>query len=237
MRGVDVKSSKLRRVVLLALAATLAGGCGSPPPPSFQTGRDVQPSNDGLLPLLDGRFDRAWALEGSSFDGFEAVWPVFIGIAHRAASNERSRQAQHRLPEQLRDDLMDAIEDIFRKEIGKKGWRLSGEKGPGTLLARVSLTDLVLRTPIRQKGSGREILLVQSVGSLTVVVDLFDSEAGTHLARAGERRSIRTESGRAMRPIASVTRFEAGRIFRGWARKLVSLLDGLRQADLVGGTP
>jgi hypothetical protein len=40
-----------------------------------------------------------------------------------------------------------------------------------------------------------------------------------------------------MRPIASATGFETRRIFRDWARKLVSLLDGLRQADLVGGTP
>jgi hypothetical protein len=132
---------------------------------------------------------------------------------------------------------MRVLEQSFREEIAAAAaWQTADARGPGVLLARVSLVDLVLNTSLRHLG-GDDLVWVDSVGQFTLVIDLYDSETGELLARAAERASIEPTSNRPMRAVAGATVYESKRIFGEWAKKLTSLLDGARVADLSSQPP
>ena len=224
-----------RGMIPITIVACLVLTSSSPPPPSFAPGGDDAHATEGLHLLENGRFERAWARPGVSFERYTGIWATFAGIPYLkdpSGTPGWARRSNYPMSAELRDTLMELLGQRFRAEIeAAENWQSASAREPGVLFARVSLIDLVLHTPLRHVG-GESLAWVDSVGAFTLVVELYDSETGVLVARVAERRSIETESHRPMRAVPGATIYESNRIFRDWAKRLTSLLDGVRGANL-----
>lgn len=220
---------------VLSVVVALASGCAAPPPPSFVVGPKAERSEDGLQLLENGRFQRAWARPGAAFSRYHGVWPQFLGIHYREdphLAESWARRSNYPLPEGLRRILLGYLHEAFDESIASsEDWQPAGGKGHEVLLARVALVDLVLNAPLRPLADDDGVW-IDSVGELTFVVELLDSETGEVVLRAAERRAIAPESGRPIQAAPGPTEYESRRLFREWAQKLVSLLEAARVADL-----
>lgn len=226
---------KLRLRLLAAWVGALACACSSPPTElQFVKGPDT---GDGLRPVQPVPFQRVWVREGASFAGYEGLSETFSGIRYRRQPKGRptlaARDSNNILPRDLNEALMYDLAEIFDSQVEQaEGWQLERGKGPGVLRARVAVVDLVLSQPVGQLG-GEDQVWVDSVGAFTIVIDLYDSESGTLLARAAERRPIADEIPRPIRAVPGDTIFHSRRIFHRWAQSFTRLLDRLREVGVV----
>ena len=130
-----------------------------------------------------------------------------------------------------REDLSKTFAEIFRDELGhNKHFTLTDQPGPGVLLVKPSLRDIVSRVP-PEEPIGRSRVYLDSVGDATLVVDLVDSESGTTLGSATDRRTAKpaatiNDFGN-VRAVPPETTAEVRRLARRWATNLDKRLEQL----------
>ena len=130
-----------------------------------------------------------------------------------------------------REDLATTFNEIFREELGHdKHFTLTDQPGPGVLQVKPSLRDIVSRVP-PEEPIGRSRVYIDSVGDATLVIDLVDSETGTTLGRAMDRRTAKpagtiNDFGD-VRAVPPETTAEVRRLARHWATNLDKRLEQL----------
>ena len=136
------------------------------------------------------------------------------------------------LPDGLRATLMDSLDEIFEREITRGGeWKWVDEPGSGVLIVRASLVDLVVHAPLGRLGG--DDAYIDSPAQMALVVELYDGETRQLVGRVAEKRSMRPyTSARPVRVTLGSTAFEVREIFADWARRVRSLIDGVKTADL-----
>lgn len=228
----------VRVPVGVLLFLTLAGAllaCRSPAQLAFV--RDAaEVSGDGLLQLESSPFQVAWLRPGASLEAYDKVWLLYTGIEYRSPpifvrdvipNREMDNFA---LSEGLTRRLEKAIAEIFLVELMQPGeWEPAEGVGPGVLVVRTSLVDLVVHAPLEALGADIYRWL-DSAGEVTVVIQLFDSETGQILARVADRRALAPplSSDRPMRASAGDVTYEARRVFHDWGWELRSFLYELK---------
>ena len=96
--------------------------------------------------------------------------------------------------------------------------------GPGVLIVRGGLLDVVSRAP--PASLGRPDVYLESMGAATLVIELVDPETNTVLLRAIDRREVQG-SGDSL-PASAVTSWqEVRRLADDWAQRLREGLDSL----------
>ena len=226
---------KTLQAALIAIAIGVLAGCASPPPPSFVEGSEASPT-DGLRPLRDARFRSAWARPGASFTAYDRIWVHFAGPAYRQSPARSARAPfggdNYALPDGLQATLIDSLDEVFEREITRGGeWKWVKEPGRGVLIVRASLVDLVVHAPLGRLGA--DDAYVDSPAQMALVVELYDGETRQLVGRVAERRSIRPyTSSRPVRVTPGSAAFEARQVFADWAKRVRSLLDGVKTADL-----
>jgi len=120
---------------------------------------------------------------------------------------------------------------ILREELAKnESVELTDKPGPGVLVLKPALRDIVWRLPSEEPPGSR--IYLDNVADLTFAVDFADGESGRPLGRAEDRRSaepIATGPGdfgavRANRVSAGV---EWRRVLRKWGRRLDTRVEQL----------
>jgi len=130
-----------------------------------------------------------------------------------------------------REDLAKTFAEIFRDELGhNKHFTLTDQPGPGVLVVKPSLRDIVSRVP-PEEPIGRSRVYLDSVGDATLVVNLVDAATGTTLGSATDRRTAKPAATindfgdvRAVKP---TTTAEVRRLARRWATSLDKRLEQL----------
>jgi hypothetical protein len=222
--GTRVKLLRAARFLLIAAAVS---ACGSPTP-RFATGSDATLSAEGLRRVEDSGFQRAEARPGVSFARYGAVWLRYpADIAYRNPPMPRQPELggdNYPLSERMAASWMASLRETFRREI-TDGHRDSVDSaGPGVLEIRIFLIDLVLHAPLVTLG-GDDLQWVNSLGEVTIVIELVDSESGELLARLADRDQLAPESTRPARANERDAVFEVNRLIRQWAAQLRLLLD------------
>jgi len=226
-----------RGLLLAALVAMLAMATSCTQPAALPRFDAQLPAttDEGLRRLDHGRFAVALARPGSSFSNYHALRFEYSGIHYRTPPGPAAdwgRLSNYPMPDETMARLMAGLEEIFSEAVQRDlAWQTAAEPGPGVLLARITLLDLVLTSPLRNL-AGDTDNWSSSLGSFTLVVDLVDTETGVLIARAAERRSIQSQTIRPIQAAPGAATYESRRIFREWGSKLTSLLDGLRVAGL-----
>jgi len=223
-----------RTLPLAVLAGALGLACVATPEPRFVTGEGAGAKQGELQRIEFSGFQRAWVRPGASFAGYDEVWIRSSRIAYRdEPQRERGRKHggasdSYALWDALYQRLDEATLEVFRQVLDSHGLRLATAPGPGVLEVRVGLMDLVVRWPLNEV-DGQNPLYVDSLASVVLLVDLYDSERGEWIARIAEFDEIASGTLRPIEATAGTAIYEARRLMRSWALRLRALLEALRK--------
>jgi hypothetical protein len=227
----DFKKTK----TLLAAAATAAllAAC-STTAPTIQTGPDAEVTFDGLNRVDNSQADVAWARPDFDISQYTKIMLVGAGVQYREADNmgrtttERSRGGPFYLDADRRARFEALVADVFTEELAQiQNFEIVEEPGPDVLTVRGALLDVVSFVPDMQNQAGRFNIILASVGEVTLVLELRDSQSGTVLARSVDRRAAQRAGGTQGFDANRVTvEAEVRRLMRFWARRLREGLDG-----------
>ncbi len=152
-----------------------------------------------------------------------------LELAFRTPDRE---QNQFPLGEDQKTRFRAAMATAFGEELGKlQNVEIVTEPGPDVLALRVRVQDIVARAPGRRVGTaGRAGFALETVGELTLVLELRDSESDEVLVRVFDRQAV---EGAAMVSGDSVVSTWQGveRIVARWASRASEGLDRLLGGD------
>ena len=125
--------------------------------------------------------------------------------------------------ERIKSALSDEFRQVFTKALESGGYPLVTGAADHVLLIRPAIIDLDVAAPDTMS-AGRSDSFTTSPGTMTLVVELYDSVSNEILARAIDRRRARNVGN--LRWTTSGTNRDAARKILGrWADLLVSRLD------------
>jgi len=127
--------------------------------------------------------------------------------------------------EYIKDGLAEEFRKVFTKELQSGGYQITDDAGPDVLVLRPALVNVVVTAPDLMT-SGRSAMIVDSAGSMTLYMELWDAATNQILARVMDAQADpRTFSQSANR----VTNVAAARRILGiWAKDLREHLDAAR---------
>lgn len=220
---------------LPALALIVLGGNACTGPAA------VAPPADGMVAASGLGVDEAWTKPGLDLAAYDKLLVAPTEFDFRdvpaTASYRGNTGTTTAFPvrEADRKQLADTVAKILREELAaSRSFTLTDEPGPGVLVVRTSVQDIVSRVP--PEIPGRSDVYLDRIGEATVVVNVDDSVSRETLVRTVDRRTAETLDGidRFRRPTlanqsSSVTNWaEVRRETRRWASSLRANLDNLR---------
>ena len=154
--------------------------------------------------------------------GYRDVKPFY------GTSMAYSSRTEFPVSEENRGRLAKVVAEVFREELAKnKHVQLTTEAGPGVLLIKTSLLDIVSRVP--PEPPGRSEVYVDSVGDATLLLEFADATTGEPLARAADRRTAEPGLGiggfGAVRAVAPTVWEEVRRLAHRWGRTMDGRID------------
>jgi hypothetical protein len=209
--------------IALALAVSLSAAA-APPEPSLQT------RNPSLK--------IQWAGDQAHTPAFDKVLLAPVELEFRPVApltgppGAPTSRTEYPVADEHRQDLAQTFGEIFREELGRnKHFTLTDQSGPGVLVVKPSLRDIVSHVP-PEEPPGRSKIYVDSVGDVTLVVELVDPVTGTTLGSATDRRTAQptgTTFGDfgAVRATPPSTTQEVRQLARRWATSLDKRLEQL----------
>jgi len=232
------------RSVAAALAALTALGlaCRGPAPqPTFSAGDRAAITEDGLRRLDGTGFQAAWLRPGVALSDYDGVNVVLGGVAYRRPPRRSPRDtlgnANYALPDGIRDAFMAALNRRFREALADAGLLVGIPEAASRMLdIRLTLIDIEVNAPLEQF-SAEDQAWIDTLGEVTVAIELFDGERGERLAVFAARNEIAPPSQRAMRARPGDAIYEVSRICETWAQQLRRVLDVLREAQLARRDP
>lgn len=195
-----------------------------------QSERPVEISHDGLSSIQLNDVDAAWARTDIDLHRYNKIILEEAGIQYRLAGNTAGTQQERKVADELilskeqKQQLKAVVSNAFNQELQRsKKFTLVSEPGPNTLLIRGGLLDVVAKKPAATRDSGT-LVYVSEIGEASLVLEIFDSQSGTILARA-------IDHGVAGRPNAVslgntlTTWIEVEKVAKQWARTLRTHLE------------
>ena len=226
---------------LVALgAAVILAGCASTPPPTLQTGPDAEVTVDGLYRVDNSVMARAYMKPGWDLRGYTAMMIDPVTVAYRTDPRGRQRDPLGGAASgnfALSDTQMENFKNAFQETVaeamsGDGGLRIVDTPGPDVLRITADLMDLIIAVPTREAATATRAV-ARSMGAVTLVLEVRDSQSGEILARAADRREPGATSGlEATRVSPTFLRSEYRRLFEYWATLLRDRFDELREVEI-----
>jgi hypothetical protein len=214
------------RLGFLALAATVASACGPQPTQPKPTG---EINIEGLQQVSARNFEAAFVRPGVTFADYSKLMVDELELAFRTPDRE---QNQFPLGEDQKTRFRAAMATAFGEELGKlQNVEVVTEPGPDVLALHVRVQDIVARAPGRRVGAGgRAGFALETVGEMTLVLELRDSQSDEVLVRVFDRQAV---EGAAMVSGDSVVSTWQGveRLVGRWASRVREGLERLLGGD------
>ena len=213
------------RLGVLVLVASAVSACGPQPTQTKPTGAV---NIEGLQQVRSQNFEAAFVRPGVRFADYSRLMVNELELAFRTPDRE---QNQFPLGEDQKTRFRAAMATAFGEELGKlEAAEIVTEPGPDVLALHVRVQDIVARAPGRRVGGGRAGFALETVGEMTLVLELRDSESDEVLVRAFDRRAF---EGAAMVSGDSVVSTWQGveRIVARWASRTREGLENLLGGD------
>jgi len=212
-------------IVILALTGSLVA-CGPQPTQPLPKG-DV--NIEGLQAVTARNFEAAFVRPGVEFSRYNKLLVNELELAFRTP--DRS-QNQFPLGEDQKTRFRAAMAVAFGEELGQlQNLEIVTEPGPDVLDLNVRVQDIVARTPGTRMGAmGRASIALETVGELTLVIELRDAESEEILIRVFDRRAV--EGAAMLREQGIVSTWEGvDRLVARWASRVREGLDILVSGD------
>lgn len=224
-----IKKALLGSIVILVSAYVGEPAAGQ------QTYAEV--SFDGLVRIDDSIFLKAWVDPEIDLKGYNKIIPApaefeFRKVQRRPGSlaSGRNSQTEFVIADETRTRLIDEVTAVFRDELAEsKHFEVVEETGPDTLFLVGALLDIVSNVPEEQSRRGQVFL--SQLGEATLVLELHDSQTGTTVYRAIDRRRIDSPSTSVNVIQSNPARSweEVRRWARRWAVRLREGLDSIHE--------
>jgi hypothetical protein len=195
-------------------------------------------SSDPSLDVQNPRLEIHWASADPRPGPFDRVMLAPIVLDFRPSEpmtgppgTASASRTEFPVPERNRERIAKDFDEIFREELAdNERFTLVDAPGPGVLLVRPALRDIVSRVP-PEEPVGASRVYVDTVGEATLVVEIVDSATGRALGTATDRRTAAPAGSigdfGAVRANAVGAGFEVRRLAHRWARNLEKRLEQL----------
>jgi hypothetical protein len=183
--AVMTRTFPIRHGMLLFVAFAL-GAC-APQPSQPKPAGEV--NIEGLQPVSARNFEAAFVRPGVRFADYTRLMVDELELAFRTPDRE---QNQFALGEDQKTRFQAAMETAFGAELAKlESVEIVTAPGPDVLALHVRLQDIVARAPGRRVGgAGRAGFALETVGEMTLVMELRDSQSDEVLVRVFDRRAV-----------------------------------------------
>jgi hypothetical protein len=137
----------------------------------------------------------------------------------------------------LSDTQMENFKNAFQETVGEAmsgdgGLRIVDTPGRNVLRLTAELMDLVIAVPTREAATATRAV-GRTMGAVTLVIEVRDSQSGEIIARAAERREPgATRAQEVTRISPTFLRSEYRRLFEYWATLLRDRFDELREVEI-----
>jgi hypothetical protein len=171
---------------VLLLAVIAASAC-APQPTQPKPAGEV--NIEGLQRVSARNFEAAFVRPGVRFADYTKLMVDELELAFRTPDRE---QNQFALGEDQKTRFRAAMATAFGEELGKlQAAEIATAPGPDVLALHVRVQDIVARAPGRRVGgAGRAGFAMETVGEMTLVMELRDSESNEVLVRVFDRRAV-----------------------------------------------
>jgi len=194
-------------------------------------------THDGLERVEKAKSDVVYLLPGAKFSQYTEVILLEPHMAfhkewqswYNSSSNMMDRISDKDMEKMLKRGK-EAFIDTFSKTLEKKGYPVVKTPGDSVLLLRPAVINIeaTVPDPDRMKGMGRGGIYAESAGSMTFVLELYDSVSGQILLRAVDQERDIDEGWRIPRDYSSNNR-AARMTFDLWAKRLAKGLDNAKK--------
>jgi hypothetical protein len=195
-----VGGSKMKRAILLTVVAFLAAGVAF-----AEQGADPKEVTgaDDLVKQKSSQFQDLWVNPDADISKYGKLYlwntvfqfrDVSDNVVNRTTTAMlRGDQGFFTVPEEDQEKFKELVTDVVVKELGRsKQFEIVDTVGPGTLLLRAAVLDIVSNIP---PNVGRQANVhLASMGEATFVFELIDAETGVIQARTADRRYIQPPS-------------------------------------------
>jgi hypothetical protein len=202
----------------------------SEPPPEV--------TKDGLHLYKQTKERLAYVRPGATFTQYKrvAILDCYVEFSKQWVKDYNSKERD--LSRQIRDSDLDRgkkmlqsdFKKVFTDELQQGGrYQVTDAAGPDVLVLRPALINIQVSAPDLMSPD-RSRTYVQSAGTMTIYLELWDSASNTILARVMDGKA---DPSSYTQPASSVSNQAAAeRMMRGWADELRSRLDLVRGADV-----
>jgi hypothetical protein len=206
----------------LALVCPAAVAATQPPP---------QVTKEGLHLYKQAKHRVVYVRPGASFTQYKrvAILDAYVEFSkdwvkeYNRTQRELSRQISDSDLERAKTALQSDFKKIFADELQEGGrYQVTDSGGADVLVLRPALVNIRVSGPDLM-APGRSVTYVESAGSMTIYLELWDSVSNQILARVVDAKG---DPGMYGQRASSVTnRAAAERMMRSWADELRSRLD------------
>jgi hypothetical protein len=185
------------------------------------------------LKLVPGTKDIAivYAEEGADLSQYDRVYLVEPYVAFK----KNWQRDQNRGTIKVRTSDMDRIKvnvkelfmEVFTEELEKGGYELANERAEDVLIVKPAIIDLDVNAPDIMS-AGRSNTYTDHAGSMTLYLELYDSETDDLLAKALDPKAD-SRAGFMQWQTGPANRAAAKRMMQPWAEALRKGLDRARE--------
>jgi len=218
----------LALMVLLAVPLTTIADDGSKVPQTTAEGLVLVPKVAGLAYV--------WAEPGADLSQYKRINLVAPSVAFKKNWRRNYNRNAISLASKIKSSDIKRIQkdvsalflDVFTKELGAGGYTLTTDNAEDVLTVKAAIVDLDINAP-DIPSAGQMATAVASAGSMSLFMELFDSETNDLLAKAMDATADRQ---------SMVLQFQSGPANKQAARKMMepwakALREGLDHARSV----
>lgn len=219
-------SKFIQRISFASLALALFALSG------IAAAKDQLPATtpDGLKRVDSKDIDGLYVQEGATLAPYKRVYLVECTVAFRKDwerdynrdQRDLSRRVSDKDMQRIQTKLSEEFKKIFTDELQKGGYAVTTDLASDVLIVRPAIVDLDPTAPDLQT-AGISYTIVESAGSMTLYMELYDAGTNAKIAMVLDGRS--DPDGIAERANRVTNKAAADRILRHWASRLVKGLD------------
>lgn len=232
MPGTGNRVGGLKNIMMIRVLALLAAG--------LLVATAVTAAGSAVpAPVRNHRLVVAWTAPDARPAAFDRVMLAPIELDFRAVApmvgptGASTSRTEFPVPERSRARIAANFDEVLREELARSGqFTLADQPGPGVLLLKPFLRDVVSRVPPEEPpGSGQTY--VDEVGDATLVIEFIDASTGVLLGTATDRRtaapagSAGTFGALWANPVS--TQFEVRRLARRWGVSLTKRVEQIQR--------
>jgi hypothetical protein len=173
-----------------------------------------------------------WAEPGANLAQYDRVYLVDPYVAFKKNwQRDQNRSSTTRISTADMDRIKNSVKElfmaVFTEELEKGGYTLATERAEDVLLVKPAIIDLDVNAP-DVRSAGRSSSFTTSAGSMTLYMELYDSETDDLLAKAMDAKADR-DTGYMQWQTSVANRSAAKKMMQPWAEALRKGLDRARE--------